>query len=240
VTVRRRREVFARLRHTPLLLVVQKIVRRIPFRPVDVGQLCFLRFDGVPRVPPSMLRGPATVRFATVADLEELVHLQDKRAEFRARFAAGDHCAVAIVEDRIVGYEWFCDKATHRETAWGYTIAIPSGGIYAFDAYIDPAYRNTGVWLRFKAYLGDWMTATGKREVLTFVEYGNAASFRTHVRFGFRPSTTVLALKVLGMTRFADQGPPPVLPAAGPTRELLESTLAGGRVPLSEFTGSRK
>ena len=40
--------------------------------------------------------------------------------------------------------------------------------------------------------------ASGKRGVLTFVDYGNLPSLRTHLRFGFKPATTVLAMKVLG------------------------------------------
>ena len=42
------------------------------------------------------------------------------------------------------------------------------------------------------------MVASGKRGVLTFVDYGNLPSLRTHLRFGFKPAATVLALKVLG------------------------------------------
>jgi hypothetical protein len=76
----------------------------------------------------------------------------------------------------------------------------PSGVIHADDAYIDPAFRNAGVWLRFKAYLGDLMIESGKRGVLTFVDYGNWPSLKTHARFGFRPDTTVLAVKILRWT----------------------------------------
>ena len=53
------------LRWTPLLLLLQKLLRRIPFRPADVGKLCFLRFDGRPQVRPSLLRGNADIRLAT-------------------------------------------------------------------------------------------------------------------------------------------------------------------------------
>ena len=192
------RAVIARLRRTPPLLIVQKILRQVPFRPVDVGKLYFLQLDRVPQVPQSHLRGAGIVRRGTEDDLEGLVQLRDQRAVFLDRFAAGDHCVVVVVGDRIVGYEWFCDREVHQEGSWGYRIAIPGGFIYAYDAYIDPAYRNTGVWLRFKAYLGDLMVASGKRGVLTFVDYGNLPSLRTHLRFGFKPATTVLAMKVLG------------------------------------------
>jgi GNAT superfamily N-acetyltransferase len=199
------RDALGRLTHTSWLLIAQKVARRIPFRPVDVGRLCFLRLDGVPHVRPAMLRGPAAVRPASLVDLDDLTRFHDKRDLFRARFADGDHCVAAIVDGRIVGYEWFCENATHRETAWGYEIVIPRGCVYAYDAYIDPAYRNCGIWLRFKAYLGEWMADRGKRSVLTFVEEGNTASYRTHVRFGFIPSTTVLAVTLFGRTWFRNQ-----------------------------------
>src|SRR5438874_905568 len=73
---------------------------------------------------------------------------------------------------------------------------------HAYDAYIDPAYRNTGVWLRFKAHLAEWMAACGKRGVLTFVDYGNWPSLRTHLRFGFQPTEDVFALRVIGLRLF--------------------------------------
>src|SRR5438105_11129284 len=136
------------LRRTPALLIAQKLLRRVPLRPVDVGKLCFLRLDRIPRVPSRLLRGPGVVRRAMFADLPELVRLRDQPAEFRQRFAVGDHCVVAEVGGRIVGYEWFCAQPVHQDTAWGYRIVIPSGFVYAYDAFIDPAFRNAGIWLR--------------------------------------------------------------------------------------------
>jgi hypothetical protein len=196
------RTAVANVRRRPRLLVAQRVLRLMPFRPVDIGRLLFLRLDGVPRVSPALLRGCGTVRRATLDDLDGLVRLQHSAAVLQERFARGDWCAVAVVNQRIVGYEWFCEQAVHHETAWGLSIPIPSGFVYAYDAYIDPRFRNTGLWLRFKAYLGDWMGATDKRGVLTFVEDGNLPSLRTHLRFGFRPANTVLAMKILGMSLF--------------------------------------
>jgi GNAT superfamily N-acetyltransferase len=109
---------------------------------------------------------------------------------------------VALVDQQIVGYEWFCEQALHQETAWGLPITIPDGFVYAYDAYVNPAFRNSGVWLRFKAYLGDWMSETGKLGVLTFVESGNLPSLNTHLRFGFRPAERVLAVKIMGLKVF--------------------------------------
>ena len=188
----------AELRHTPSLLLAQKVLRRVPFRPVDVGKLCFLRLEKIPQIAPGLLRGPGIVRAATRDDLDALVAIRNQREVFLDRFAEGDHCAVAEAGGRIVGYEWFCDRDIHEETAWGYRIVIPPGYVYAYDAFIDPRYRNSGIWLRFKAYLGDLMQKTGQVGVLTFIDYGNWPSLRTHLRFGFKPDTEVFVIKILG------------------------------------------
>jgi GNAT superfamily N-acetyltransferase len=205
VTAERAAKAVAKLSRLPPLAIAHKVARLVPFRPLDAERLRFLRFDGVPGVPPAMLRGRARVRRATEADVRDLAVVQDKPALFVRRFAAGDHCVVALVEERIVGYEWFCDAPVHHEAEWAYPIAIPAGFVYAYDAYVDPAFRNTGVWLHFKAHIGDWMRAHGKRGVITFVEDGNVSSWRTHLRFGFQPAETVLAVRCFGLTFFRVQ-----------------------------------
>jgi len=189
---------FAELRGTPPLLLAQKILRRVPFTPIDIGKLCFLRLNTVPRVPSGLLRGPGVVRSGSPDDLEGLLKLRDQRPIFLKRFADGDRPVVAEVDGRIIGYEWFCEGDVHEETAWGYRIVIPQGFAYAYDAYIDPQYRNSGIWLRFKAHLGERMIENGNAGVLTFIDYGNWPSLRTHLRFGFVPDTEVLVVKILG------------------------------------------
>jgi len=194
-----------RLRRTPLFVLLQTLLKLIPFRPVEIGKLCFLRFDGVPRVPKGMLRGPAVVRLATTDDVDGLARLQDRRSAFISRFAHGDFCVVAMIGSLIVGYEWFSEAAEHIEAVWGLTIAIPRNFVYAYDAYIDPAYRNSGIWLRFKGFVGHWMSLHHKSGVLTFVDEGNWASLHTHRRFGFVPTSTVFVLRVLGKSFFRQQ-----------------------------------
>ena len=46
------------------------------------------------------------------------------------------------------------------------------------------------------------MAACGKRGVLTFVDYGNWPSLRTHLRFGFEPTESVVAVRVIGLRLF--------------------------------------
>jgi len=199
------------LRRTPVFLLMQMLLRMIPFRPVDIGRLCFLRFDGRPTVPPGMLRGTAQVRLATPDDVEALTRLQDRRGAFLSRFAHGDLCMVAMIGSMIVGFEWFSEASEHLEAVWGMTIAIPRNFVYAYDGYVDAAHRNSGIWLRFKGFLGEWMSCHDKSGIVTFVDYGNFPSLNTHRRFGFVSSSTVLAVKVLRRSFFrhrASEGQP--------------------------------
>jgi len=205
MTTNRAATAMAKLVRLPALAIAHKVARLVPFRPLDGEKLLFLRFDGIPSVPMGMLRGRVTVRCGTDRDLPALAALQHKPSILAARFASGDHCVVALADGRIVGYEWFCDRAIHHESEWGYPIVVPPGSVYAYDAYVERAFRNCGVWLRFKAYLGDWMRRRNKRTVITFVEDGNVASWRTHLRFGFQPAETVIAIRVFGITCFRVQ-----------------------------------
>jgi L-amino acid N-acyltransferase YncA len=191
-----------KLLRLPPLAMFHKVARLIPLRPLDAGRLCFLTFTGIPRVAPQMLRGRVSVREGTPGDVAALTALEGKRAVFESRFARGDRCVVAIADGRVVGYEWFSDRPVHHEAEWNYGIAVPPDAVYAYDAYIAPTHRNSGVWLRFKAHLAEWMAMHGKREVITFIDEGNVASWNTHVRFGFRPADTVLAIRVLGVHVF--------------------------------------
>jgi len=202
MTRRALRNAVDKARRMPAVGLVRCAARLVPFRPLDVARLRFLVFDGLPRVPAAMLRGRVEARLARPGDLGGLAALQDKASTFAERFANGDYCIVGTANDRIVGYEWFCDRPLHLEEEWGLPIAVPRGTVYAYDAYVDPAYRNGGVWLRFKAVLGEWMAANGKQQIVTFVEDGNVASWRTHLRFGFFPVEDVLAMKLFGRRIF--------------------------------------
>ena len=90
MTVTRAVSAIAKLRRMPALVVFRKVAHVMPFMPIDVTKLCFLRLDAVPHVPPALLRGRGAVRRGTSADLDDLAALQDKRAIFESRFAAGN------------------------------------------------------------------------------------------------------------------------------------------------------
>ena len=76
---------------------------------------------------------------------------------------------------------------------------------------------NGVAWLR---RLGPLMKASGKRCVLTFVDYGNWVSLRRHLRFGLQPTESVLTFKVMGVKLFR------TVQAVGPAASSVAGYLA--------------
>lgn len=186
-----------------LLVTARNLLQRVPFKPLDINCLYFLEYPGIPRQDATLGRARCEVRRATEGDLQGLAKCQNTPDVFLKRFETKDHCVVAVVDGRIVGYEWFCDKPAHLEERYTYRIAIPRYGIYAYDAYILPDYRLSGIWLKFKAvYLRDLMQSLHRRKIITMVDHGNHLSMNTHLRFGFRLVRKVFILKLFGKTFF--------------------------------------
>lgn len=186
-----------------LLVVVRSLLQRIPFKPVDINFLHFLEYEGVPNSFAALPRTNCEVRRATRKDFPGITECQRTPEVFLKRFEMQDHCAVAIIQGQIVGYEWFCEKTSHVEERYAYKVDIPPEAVYAYDAFILPEHRLSGIWLKFKAtYLRQLMEESGKRKIITMIDSGNHLSMNTHLRFGFRPVCTVFVFKVLGKSFF--------------------------------------
>jgi hypothetical protein len=213
-------------RRDPLIATLETILQRVPFLRAHAVEWCLLAFNGVPSVPPAMLRGPGSVRLATPDDIERLVRFRDKRDAFLERFAAGNHCLLALVGDEVVGHEWFSVATEHRDRLNGYSTVIPEGFVYVFDGFIAPAYRNAGLWLKFKACLAGVMRETGKTGILVHVERGNDPSFKAHLRFGFAPMTAVFILGALDSYAYIER---PSLTLKGDIRKLALATPLASR-----------
>lgn len=180
---------------------------RVPMQAVMVNRLHLLRLEGIPQVPEGSLRGPARIRAGRPEDIDRLVRCQDQHDTFLERFASRDHCAVAVVNGEIVGYEWFSTQRRHLVPPFKYAIDVPPGSVYAYDAYILPKYRLCGIWLGFKSHLADLMRGLSSNRVLTYVEYGNDLSLRTHLRFGFVHFKTATVVRALGVRMAFESAP---------------------------------
>ena len=188
-----------RLVGRPLLLNLRSLLQRIPFQPLDVNCLYFLEYVGVPPQPPGFLRGRAEIRRATLEDLDGLAQCQDRRLAFRNRFAANDECAVAVVDGRIVGYQWFCTRPRYVEERYACGIEVPPDTVYEYDIFILPEYRLAGLWFKFHClYLRELMGRLQRQRVVGMVDYGLRLSMNTHLRFGFTLFRRVLVVRLFG------------------------------------------
>ncbi len=164
---------------------------------VRLGRFFLLVHDGIPEIRKT--RGPGEVRFGTAEEIEKLGLLNNRSDIFLSRQNAGDRCMVAVVGDRVVGYEWLCVGDQHCERRFLYRIDIPDGSMYCYNANIEPEYRISGIWLKFKNHIARVMKESGKNRLVTMIDYDNVMSINTHLRFGFRIFKCVTALRVFGL-----------------------------------------
>lgn len=187
------------LRRRPLLLNVRSLLQRIPFKPLDINCLYFGEYLGIPPPHPGSLRGRAEVRTGTLEDLEGLTRCQDKRQAFLNRFKAKDYCAVAVLDGRIVGYQWFCVRPLYVEERYRCRIEVPRDTVYEYDIFILPEHRLGGLWFKFHClYLRELMLALKRQRLIGIVDYGMRLSMNTHLRFGFTPYRRIVVIKVFG------------------------------------------
>lgn len=200
-------------RHT-FYRLVKRGIELISKKHIRLGRFYLLAYDGIPDI--GRTRGPGEIRLGTKEEVES-VGLANHRSEmFLSRYDAGDRCMVAVVGDRIVGYEWLCCGDQHREERYLYRIRIPSGSMYCYNAHIDPQYRISGIWLKFKNYIGGLMRENGKDRIITLIDYDNIMSINTHIRFGFHVFMCVTALRIFGIalsreTPLGENGRPGIL-----------------------------
>lgn len=171
----------------PPFVILQTILGKLPFGFVDVSQFYLVQFRNTPQQRSFPSRGRGFVREARPEDAYEMGQFENKHEIFLRRFAAKEHCAVAIVDEKIVAYEWFSDKPFHIEERHLYKIDIPPNAFYAYDAHILPEYRMSGIWLKLKLYSFDLMGKLGRDTVISFINQENRLSMNTHLRFGFVP-----------------------------------------------------
>jgi GNAT superfamily N-acetyltransferase len=205
------------------------VLQRIPFQPLDMNVLYLLEYSGVPPEHAALRRVRAEVRRATPKDIPAMAVCQNTPMAFRNRFRTGDDCVIAIVRNQVVAFAWFCRKPVHTEERYSYPLYIPRDTVYAYDAFILPEHRRTGIWLKFIAvYLRELMCKAGRNRILIFIDYGNCLAMRTHLRFGFRIVRTIFIVKILGKSYWSSRN----LPA----RKLLPGWVACVLPPVAAYS----
>lgn len=186
----------------PPFFIVQKLLNRIPGRPLSVSRFFLLSLSDPAT---TAVRGFGTVREGTPDDVAGMCQLENKREIFTTRFKAGEYCVVAVHDTRIIGYEWFSDKAFHLEDRFRYRLEIPQDALYAYDGFIKREYRLRGIWVLFQKYMLEQLRIRGRNRIITMVDYGNDNSLKTHLRFGYVKTRDIRHLRFLNRRFFNEQ-----------------------------------
>ena len=191
------------VRRRPLLVNLRNLLERIPFKPLEINCLYFLEYSTVPPQHANFLRGRVEVRAATVEDMDGLTACKPIPRVFLQRFKANDMCAVAVLDGRIIGYQWICTKPVYVEERYAYGIDVPPDTIYTYDIYIVPEHRLAGIWFKFHSlYLREMMQRLHRQKIIGMVDYGNRLAMKTHLRFGFKLFRRVFIIKVFHKSLF--------------------------------------
>jgi hypothetical protein len=205
----------------PLLVNLRNVLERIPFKPLEINCLYFLEYSSVPPPHANFLRGRVEVRGATIEDLDGLTACKPIPRVFLQRFKANDTCAVAVLDGRIIGYQWICTKPVYVEERYAYRIEVPSDTIYTYDIFIVPEHRLSGIWFKFHSiYLREMMQRLHRQKIIGMVDYGNRLAMNTHLRFGFKLFRSVFIIKIFRKSLF------------------IARTLRGDTVALPEWVSS--
>ena len=187
------------------LALLQKLLHRIPFAPLDVNCLHCLEYFA-DDCEHCIAGREILVREGTPFDIPQMSECRNFPDGLSQRFAAEEHCVVATIGDRIIGYEWFCDKPSRIEERYGYRVEIPPDSIYGYDAFVVPQCRRSKVWTRFHAfYLKDLLARLRRRRVIVMVDQGNGISMNAHLRVGYRLYRKVYVAKLTGKSFWIDK-----------------------------------
>ena len=181
-----------------LLTLTQKILRRASFAKLDVNCLNCLEYQPAEgKVAP--VDDAILVREAIPADIDRMAECGNFPERLSERFAAHEHCAVGISGDKVVGYQWFCDKSLRIEERYGYTVEIPSDAVYGYDAFVLPHHRRAKVWTQFHTqYLKGLLGSLGRNRVIVMVDQNNNVSMKAHLSLGYRLYRKVYIFVVFG------------------------------------------
>lgn len=189
----------------PFPLICQVLLDKFSFQTVQIRKFYLLQYMGCPADFNS--RGPGMIRVAEPSDVNnmEMLEKAGKQKLFIDRFSVGERCSVAVHNGMIVGYEWHTNKSYHQEERYLFNIVIPDNAVFAYDAFIKPEYRISGIWIKFKMYLGERMREMGRDRIITLIDSDNRLSMNTHTRFGFTAFKSVYYFKLANKRYFAER-----------------------------------
>lgn len=148
-------------------------------------------FDLVPSLPAVALKPGYVIAQATAADIDDIVASlprDEPSGVLRALFDEGHHCFVAKAEGRVVAYNWIALTPVQEEE---YRCVPAPDQAICLNAYTMPAHRGKGLHYALLLSMLHFAKSQGRITAYTVVSLLNEASWKTHVRMGWRYAFTI-------------------------------------------------
>lgn len=188
----------------PPLLLLQKLLQRIPFQPFYLACFYLFLLDDIPALPFYPNEEVSEIRRGGPREVKELLRCENKPDIFRRRFEKGEKCLVVLMKGEIAGYGWLSWAPVYWEERYHYPIQIPPDTVYVYDSYIVPEHRRKGLWRQLMGQEINFMKKIGRNKLLVMIDYGHARSIELHRRVGFYPIKRVLHFRLFGKRFFKE------------------------------------
>jgi len=181
------RSLAKKIQNKSALWLIKRAFDKISILPVSIRLLYFFKYTGEHKsklIP----RFSGTIRWGSEQDLPGILRCSNpgKNNIYLDRFKQGEKCLVAIDKDgNTAGYGWLSLKQAHTEDKTNIVFEFPQQSIYAYDIFVQPRYRLTGLWVGLIQLILNSEYYDPTSGLYCFVSHGNHASLRPHIRYGF-------------------------------------------------------
>lgn len=190
---------FRSFKSLPVFFKFQILLKIVSYSLIQFSRFFVVALDEFPKT--GKKRWSATLRLATKKDIPALCHLEDKEEIYKTWLNEGHDCVIALDGSTLIGFIWISRK-DHIEKDFTYKLSVPKDSVYLFDAYIDEQYRLRGIWVQFLEYVKDLVAAENRSRYIGIIDYGNDASLKAHVRFGFSIVKDIFVIRLFKKSFF--------------------------------------
>lgn len=125
---------------------------------------------------------------AEIADIAANIKRDQPVAVIENLWQQGHHCFVAKYAGRVVAYDWIAFSAVQEEE---YAYRPEPNHAICIDAFTIEEHRGKGLHYALLLTMLHWAAASGKSTCYTAASIYNIASWKTHLRLGWRREFTI-------------------------------------------------
>lgn len=174
-------------------------LNRMPLWLIHVNKLYVLRHSAN-TVKRLRSYNKAAQRVARLTDSKTIAKCSGKsETKIRNRLENGDSCFISEVDGAVVGYLWMSSVKRFYEDAEGIVYITDETTSWLYDGFVIPEFRIKGIWVNLQNALIANLQKEKQHYVVCSIDYENANSINTHLRFGYEPTQIVLSFCALGL-----------------------------------------